>query len=313
MPRVSVVVPVYNSAEFLEECVDGILDQHFQDFELILVDDGSTDRSPVILQKYEEQPKVSIVRLPNNLGLGAARNVGTSMATGDYIAYIDSDDVVEEFYLEHLVYGALNYNADVVQAWVQILKKEHGEWQKKQHGYYQEEPKLYPADKIERMAKLSQGHYQVEAHHKLIRHDLIKQHGLRFELYTGEDLCYILQLLYYAKTVVFMPSVQYHYRINDQGLMATSSDERAKKAIWSLVRGAKLWDWYLAKMPDLDKTLKMRLRFYFIENMLKTNVRNACRKVEKEKTYNFAADAFYQEAPAEAGLLLLLFRDFVLG
>lgn len=93
--RVSVVVPVYNVEKYLRQCLDSVLAQTFDDIEVVVVDDGSTDSSPGICDEYSAvDERVKVVHTPN-CGLGAARNTGTRLAKGDYIMYVDSDDVVD--------------------------------------------------------------------------------------------------------------------------------------------------------------------------------------------------------------------------
>ena len=92
-PKVSVIVPVYNVEQYLEECVQSILSQTYQNIEIVLVDDGSTDSSPEILEEYRKKyPELIQVVHTDNQGLGAASNNGVAAARGEYIAFLDSDD-----------------------------------------------------------------------------------------------------------------------------------------------------------------------------------------------------------------------------
>ena len=89
-PKVSVVIPIYNAAEFLEECLDSVLQQSLTDIEVICVDDGSPDNSLEILKKYEKQDaRLRIISQPNQ-GAGAARNNGMANAKGEYLCFLDS-------------------------------------------------------------------------------------------------------------------------------------------------------------------------------------------------------------------------------
>lgn len=96
---ISIIVPVYNVDTFLKKCVDSILSQSYKNFELILVDDGSTDNSGNICDYYASIDKRVRVIHKINGGVGAARNTGMSIAKGKYITFIDSDDYVEPEYL----------------------------------------------------------------------------------------------------------------------------------------------------------------------------------------------------------------------
>lgn len=95
MPKVSVIVPVYNAEKYLRECVDSILGQTLADLELILVDDGSTDSSPAICDRYAAQDARVQVIHQANAGLSAARNRGIEVAAGEWVAFVDSDDFID--------------------------------------------------------------------------------------------------------------------------------------------------------------------------------------------------------------------------
>lgn len=95
MQKLSIIVPVYNVENYLPRCIDSILKQTYTDFELILIDDGSTDRCGKICDEYSESDRRIIVRHQLNSGVSVARNVGLSIATGTYIGFVDSDDWIE--------------------------------------------------------------------------------------------------------------------------------------------------------------------------------------------------------------------------
>lgn len=112
---ISVVVPVYNVEAYLCRCVDSLLRQTVGDFEIILVDDGSTDGCGALCDRYARlDPRVSVVHKANG-GLSDARNAGLEAAGGDYIAFVDSDDWVGELYLERLLEGLLDSGSDICE------------------------------------------------------------------------------------------------------------------------------------------------------------------------------------------------------
>lgn len=94
MPKISVVIPVYNVEKYLPQCIDSVLSQSFEDYEVILVNDGSTDGSLAIAQQYERANKKVKVISQENKGLGGARNTGIQHASGEFICFIDSDDTI---------------------------------------------------------------------------------------------------------------------------------------------------------------------------------------------------------------------------
>ncbi len=113
MPTVTVVVPVYNVEKYLQQCIDSILAQTYSDFELILVDDGSEDKCPEICNDYAMKDERVCVLHKENGGQSEARNMGIDIAKGEYIAFIDSDDVVSPLYLDRLIDALQNSEADI--------------------------------------------------------------------------------------------------------------------------------------------------------------------------------------------------------
>lgn len=100
---ISIIVPVYNTEKYIERCLDSIMKQDYPNFEVILVNDGSTDESGIIIQKYKEKYKnISYIKQENK-GVGAERNAGIKVAKGDYISFVDSDDLIMEDYCSHLL------------------------------------------------------------------------------------------------------------------------------------------------------------------------------------------------------------------
>ncbi len=115
MPQVSIVVPVYNSASYLEKCLDSLMNQTLQDIEVIAVNNGSTDDSQRILDKYcQEYPRKMQSHRIDIADLSEARNVGLSFAKGEYVGYVDSDDYVHETMYEKLLSKALQGDFDMV-------------------------------------------------------------------------------------------------------------------------------------------------------------------------------------------------------
>lgn len=111
--QVSVIVPVYKVEKYLPECLESIINQTYKNLEIIVIDDGSPDRSPFICDEYKKKdPRIQVIH-QNNQGLSGARNTGIQLATGNYIAFIDSDDKIEETFIEILLKALIDSNADV--------------------------------------------------------------------------------------------------------------------------------------------------------------------------------------------------------
>lgn len=113
MSTISIIVPVYKVEKYIHRCVDSILAQTFTDFELILVDDGSPDRCPQICDEYAEKDNRIRVIHQENLGQAVARNRAVAVSQGDWICFVDSDDVIHPQMLEHLYGGAMEHGTNI--------------------------------------------------------------------------------------------------------------------------------------------------------------------------------------------------------
>ena len=124
--KVSVIIPVYNAEKYLRECLDSVIGQTLQDIEIICVDDGSTDNSLLILQEYAANDKRLKIVEQANQGAAAARNAGIAVAQGEYLAFLDADDL---YYLEALQTAyvcAEKSNADVLLFEADFFDEKHG-------------------------------------------------------------------------------------------------------------------------------------------------------------------------------------------
>ena len=113
MELITVIVPIYNSEYYLEECLDSLQRQSYQNIEIILINDGSTDGSADICRRYCEGDSRFVLIEQNNKGLPLARNAGLDIASGDYICFVDSDDYVDEKFIEILYQNIKAFCADI--------------------------------------------------------------------------------------------------------------------------------------------------------------------------------------------------------
>ena len=119
--RISVIVPVYNLQDDLERCVVSIMAQTYSNLEIILIDDGSTDRSRDVIQKLAEMDGRIVPVYKENGGVTSARLAGLRKATGEYIGFVDGDDEIEPDMYEFLLKNALDYNADISHCGYQMV------------------------------------------------------------------------------------------------------------------------------------------------------------------------------------------------
>ena len=208
-PMVSVIVPVYNAESTLRRCADSILEQSYPDLELILVDDGSKDASPLICDSYmQKDARVRVIHKPNS-GASATRNLGIAEARGHYLQFVDSDDWLTPDATEKLVAAAEAHQADLVIA---DFYRVSGKLVDSKH-------RVMPVGVMTRreyastMMENPASFYYGVLWNKLYRRDLVVQHHLEMNpaLRICEDFMFNLEYLRVARYIVAVPSPVYYY------------------------------------------------------------------------------------------------------
>ena len=178
-PAISVVIPVYNVEVYLRECVDSVLAQTMQDFEIILVDDGATDSCGTICDEYgAKNERVRVIHQPNG-GLSSARNTGLDAATGEYVYFLDSDDYIETYALEQLWSMARKENADVVFFDASVFFTDC-EPDPKAYQYHRSKTYAPKNGRQMLLELLDTDEYRTAVPLMLLRREYMRKHGLRF-------------------------------------------------------------------------------------------------------------------------------------
>ena len=222
MPQVSVIVPIYNAEKYLAICVDSILSQSLRDIEVILVDDGSTDTSPAICDAYlEKDSRVKVIHKPNGRA-SSARNAGMRAATGEYIAFVDSDDWISPDMYEKM----LGAGADVCLCdYVRFQGEQEFPFTQPniREGFYDKEKireEIYPhlvMDGVEFPITISNWAL-------LIRRRVIVENNLSYreDIHVSEDSPFGSEVLYCADTFAYVKGQRlYHYRLTEGSTSST--------------------------------------------------------------------------------------------
>lgn len=210
---ISIVVPVYNVEEYLAECVDSILSQSFRDFEILLIDDGSTDASGLICDKYvKKDERVKVAHIPNG-GLAAVRNMGIENAVGDIIAFVDSDDIIALGSLQALYDEMISSGADVVLGKVERFNE------KNEYRPYTRLNERREMTGKETLALLLEGRLlNISMCGGIYKRSLFD--GITFPIgYICEDWYVTPSLYLKTDKVVFIPQMWYLYRDNSESTM----------------------------------------------------------------------------------------------
>ncbi|OZG49434.1 glycosyltransferase [Pseudoscardovia suis] len=221
-PTVSIIVPVYNAEKGIRRCVDSILGQEFTDFELLLVDDGSTDDSPAILDAYAAaDQRVTVIHKPNS-GVSATRNLALGKAKGTYIQFLDADDWITEDATKLLVRSALENNADMVIAdFYRVVGDDVA--RKGQIGG--DATSLSRQEYADLMMKDPADFYYGVIWNKLYRASIIRDHGVRMDetLNWCEDFIFNLEYVLHVRTVAVLRSPIYYY-VKTEGSLVSHTD-----------------------------------------------------------------------------------------
>lgn len=221
----SFIVPVYNVEEYLEMCLQSLQNQTINDFEVILINDGSTDRSGLICEKYAQDDCRFKIIYQENMGLAAARNTGQKVASGKWISFVDSDDWIETTYIEKLLpYMDQDYELIFFQ-YDEIYRNHRKPYRSTDKKYIlsPKDFKMLEQDSIDtgignRISFLKP--YRAQAWTKIYRKDFLDKNSLSAnpKLRRSQDVMFNLEVYNYASKGILIPEVLYHYRMVESSL-----------------------------------------------------------------------------------------------
>lgn len=283
MPKVSIIVPVYKTERYLNRCIDSILAQTFTDFEIILVDDGSPDKSGEICEEYAKKDKRIIVIHKKNGGLSDARNFGLDVAQGEFIGFVDSDDYIENDMYEKLIVACERNNSKIsmcgrYNVFVEELRplfafEGHKIWDSKKA--------------IENL--LTWDNIDSSACDKLFSKDLFKQ--IRFPVGKyNEDISIIAQIIHNAGKVVHIGDAKYYYFHRSNSI---TTEQFSERKLDLLEANQKVVDLVNNNFPELTKKAEsFQLNgIIYLTGLLQNN---HCRNIYRE-AYDMMSRKLFEE------------------
>lgn len=244
MDKISIVVAVYNAEKYLKKCIDSLLNQTYENIEIILVNDSSNDSSLLICNEYSSRyTNVTTLNNESNLGVSATRNKGIDLSTGDYICFVDSDDYVEPDYIQKLYFYYKKYNTVPICGFV----------------YHDEYNHCKPVNytwsggnelvSLGEAFKLNDELYLTALWNKLFDNNLIKNNNIRFDekLSMGEDLRFSVEYLQMTNldSVFAFSDTLYHYtKLSDTTLMSNFARNGISNGVENLTIIKKLVEKY---------------------------------------------------------------------
>ncbi len=293
---ISVLVPAYNVEAYLKRCLDSILAQTFQDYEVVIVDDGSTDASGKIAENYASKYKNFRVIHQNNSGLAQTRNVLVAAATGEYITFVDSDDAIEPEYLQTLWTDLQDTGSDIaICSWCEI----HGREDRHNLSWIDEKKGLQVWDGDAAVKNLL---YQKEIdnncwgklYHRRCFCEVVFPSGK-----TYEDIAVAFRLFTHAKRVCYRPEPLYLYTINTSGISQSAFSMRRMDAVdmaekmyaevkeefprYQIPAAARLVRLYMHIYLQIPDTREFRDCRYRVERGIRTHCRSVLMDREAKR------------------------------
>lgn len=262
MPKVSVIVPIYNVEKYLEKCINSLLSQTLEDIQIILVNDGSKDNSGNIAKEYEKNNKDRVIYVEKeNGGLSDARNYGLKYATGDFIAFLDSDDYIEKNAYEEMYNKAIEENADYVEC-----------------DFIWEFPnkirvdKQYPYKNKKEMLSF----VRVVAWNKLIKRQLIIDNNLEFPKgLRYEDVEFTYKLIPFINKFAYVDKSFIHY-VQREGSIANVQNERTAEIFTVLDNVIEFY-----KKNNIYEKYRDELEYNYAKYLLCSSLKRMCKIKDK--------------------------------
>ncbi|MCL1929976.1 glycosyltransferase [Candidatus Saccharibacteria bacterium] len=242
---VSLIIPVYNVEDYLDECIESAVQQTYENLEIILVDDGSTDKSGRICDEWSaKDDRVKVIHHKNK-GASAARNKGLKMATGKYVQFVDADDVIDSQMVEKMFVECEEQGADIACCRYDAFSESLSD-------VFYQEPKVYiKSNNVNQIADQVFNITTTSVCNKMFRKALLQENKLMFneKLVRGEDLLFTHQALSLAKKVCVVNEFLYHYRAS----VATSTMHQVDPESQTTFRALQLLKNFLNENVLYDK------------------------------------------------------------
>ena len=257
--KVSIIIPIYNAEENLERCINSVLNQTYENIEVILINDGSTDSSGVICCRYMEKYKRIVYKVIENAGVSNARNVGLTLATGNFVYFMDSDDTIDLKHIEVLV-KKMNNSVVAVNASINTINKNTVHRSSKNETITIEQ---YKNDFII-------NRYALRCWGWLLKAEIAKK--ISFDINTNyfEDSLYILEYLFFFRdgSICFTDEVYYNYYVNQESIVNSYKkvQKNIESVLYSIKKAEEIYSRNCTIRDEYKKCLLQR-EIYLIENI----------------------------------------------
>lgn len=251
---ISIIVPIYNVEKYLNKCIESIVNQTYENIEIILIDDGSNDNSGIICDEYAKKDNRIIVVHKENGGVSSARNKGLKIAKGEWISFVDADDWIEQIFCQTLLNKVTQEQADIALC-----------------GYNRiTDSRIEKINANNQEVFLNSNEYLVKSlnpqtgfgfcHMKLIKKEVLKSISFNERIEVGEDALFNIQLSTYIKKAVFLKQPLYNYRINNQSVVKRYDENYANKYLKSMkIIEEYIWQEY---NEENEENIEIKQNYY---------------------------------------------------
>lgn len=261
--KYSVIVPIYKVEKYLKKCIDSILEQTYEDFELLLIDDGSPDDCPFICDEYaKKDERVRVIHKPNG-GLVSARNAGIKEARGEYICYVDGDDWIDKELLKSVYDKAINENKPDVIIFGIVKKfatRDEEILTDLKDGLYNKEKlinEIYPYMMYDSRKPFCKGLIFPAACNKIYKRSLLAKHYCKdARIKMGEDNAFVYEMMWNAESIYVYNKILYYYNQLNPNAMNHSYDANRLK------NNKILFDYMEKKLSGVDTVLDNQLNAF---------------------------------------------------
>lgn|SRR5574344_209850 len=218
--KISIIIPVYNSEKFLQECLKTVTGQSLKELEIICIDDGSTDNSLKILEDFAKKDNRIKILKSSQAGPSIARNLGLEQARGEFIGFVDSDDRIDLDFYEKLYNAAKENDAEIACA--SILKTYTNK-----NKFFIKYTKKEVADEIYEKLSLAKMRTHNYIWNKIYKHSALATSNIKFpEGLYFEDIVYTTKILYALKRLITVPDIKYYYRNNPLSIVNRATKKK---------------------------------------------------------------------------------------
>ncbi|MCK4650245.1 glycosyltransferase family 2 protein [Candidatus Pacearchaeota archaeon] len=261
-PKISIIMPVYNSEKYLKKSIGSVLNQTLREIELICINDCSTDNSLKILMGFQKKDKrIKILSNKKNIGPGESRNIGINIAKGEYVCFLDSDDWLEKNACEILIKKAKSGGADIVYIRPKIVFSNRIILDKR----LLTEKDASSIDKVFRknlMRKVAWAPWS-----KMIKRDILLKNKIFFpKIHIAEDMDFSARVIYFSKKITFAEEYLYNYYVREGSLMSFSNSKRRIENYFESIK--LLEDFLLSK--DIFEKYHKEFVYFKLYNYLAT-------------------------------------------